>query len=314
MVAMGSALADRAWGRESAVYRITGVLSVIGGWFITAGAAFTICFLVALIINFGGIAAMAAMVGLAVYMLIRSQVAYKKKLKKEALKEEVNTTVAKLRDTTDSHEALSLFREHSREELNSVLLFAADALDRSVHGFMNENLRELRKVLNEVEEKKVHLKQVKRVGTLGVTHLEHDIAVEKGLYYYQGNDFASEIIFSIRRLTEPSKEHVDNNFSPLSEVHKGDFGKMTESIIAYLKRSASMIEKNDYHRLDDVVAESVTLTSQLTALKKGELKRIQGQSGSTKVSMVYLNMVQEAQNVVSFTANLVKVSRKFQKE
>lgn len=314
MVAMGSSLADRAWGRESAVYRITGVLSVIGGWFITAGAAFTICFLVAIIIYFGGIAAMAAMVGLAVYMLIRSQMAYKKKLKKEALKEEVNTTVAKLRDTTDSHEALSLFREHSREELNAVLLFAADALDRSVHGFMNENLRELRKVLNEVEEKKVHLKQVKRVGTLGVTHLEHDIAVEKGLYYYQGNDFASEIIFSIRRLTEPSKEHVDNNFSPLSEVQKGDFGKMTESIIAYLKRSASMIEKNDYHRLDDVVAESVTLTSQLTALKKGELKRIQGQSGSTKVSMVYLNMVQEAQNVVSFTANLVKVSRKFQKE
>ena len=314
MVAMGSSLADRAWGRESAVYRITGVLSVIGGWFITAGAAFTICFLVALIINFGGIAAMAAMVGLAVYMLIRSQVAYKKKLKKEALKEEVNTTVAKLRDTTDSHEALSLFREHSREELNSVLLFAADALDRSVHGFMNENLRELRKVLNEVEEKKVHLKQVKRVGTLGVTHLEHDIAIEEGLNPYQGNDFASEIIFSIRRLTEPSKEHVDNNFSPLSEVQKGDFGKMTESIIAYLKRSASMIEKNDYHRLDDVVAESVTLTSQLTALKKGELKRIQGQSGSTKVSMVYLNMVQEAQNVVSFTANLVKVSRKFQKE
>lgn len=314
MVAMGSSLADRAWGRESAVYRITGVLSVIGGWFITAGAAFTICFLVAIIIYFGGIAAMAAMVGLAVYMLIRSQVAYKKKLKKEALKEEVNTTVAKLRDTTDSHEALSLFREHSREELNAVLLFTADALDRSVHGFMNENLRELRKVLNEVEEKKVHLKQVKRVGTLGVTHLEHDIAVEKGLYYYQGNDFASEIIFSIRRLTEPSKEHVDNNFSPLSEVQKGDFGKMTESIIAYLKRSASMIEKNDYHRLDDVVAESVTLTSQLTALKKGELKRIQGQSGSTKVSMVYLNMVQEAQNVVSFTANLVKVSRKFQKE
>lgn len=314
MVAMGSSLADRAWGRESAVYRITGVLSVIGGWFITAGAAFTICFLVAIIIYFGGIAAMAAMVGLAVYMLIRSQVAYKKKLKKEALKEEVNTTVAKLRDTTDSHEALSLFREHSREELNAVLLFAADALDRSVHGFMNENLRELRKVLNEVEEKKVHLKQVKRVGTLGVTHLEHDIAVEKGLYYYQGNDFASEIIFSIRRLTEPSKEHVDNNFSPLSEVQKGDFGKMTESIITYLKRSASMIEKNDYHRLDDVVAESVTLTNQLTALKKGELKRIQGQSGSTKVSMVYLNMVQEAQNVVSFTANLIKVSRKFQKE
>lgn len=314
MVAMGSSLADRAWGRESAVYRITGVLSVIGGWFITAGAAFMICFLVALLIYLGGIAAMAAMVGLAIYMLIRNQIMYKKKMKKEALREEVNTTVAKLRETTDKREALSLFREHSREELNDVLRFAATEMDKSVHGFMDENLRDLRKVLIAIEEKKAHLKQVKRVGTLGVTQLDHDIAVEKGLYYYQGNDFASEIVFSIRRLTEPCKEHVDNNFSPLSDVQKDDFGKITDHIVAFLNHCAVMVEKNDYHRLDDLITESTTLTSQLTALKKGELKRIQGQSGSTKVSMVYLNMVQEAQNVVSFTANLMKVSRKFQKE
>ena len=75
-----------------------------------------------------------------------------------------------------------------------------------------------------------------------------------------------------------------------------------------------MIRNNDYIGFEELIAESVTLRNQLTALKKGELKRIQGQSGSTKVSMVYLNMVQEAQNVVSFTANLLKVSRKFQKE
>lgn len=99
MVAMGSSLADRAWGRESAVYRITGVLSVIGGWFITAGAAFTICFLVALLIHVGGVAAMAAMVGLAVYMLIRSHLAYRKKMKKEAMQEEVDSTISKLRET-----------------------------------------------------------------------------------------------------------------------------------------------------------------------------------------------------------------------
>lgn len=74
-----------------------------------------------------------------------------------------------------------------------------------------------------------------------------------------------------------------------------------------------MIRKNDYIGFEELIAESITLMNQLTALKKGELKRIQGQSGSTKVSMVYLNMVQEAQNVVSFTANLLKVSRKFRR-
>ena len=314
MVAMGSSLADRAWGRESAVYRITGVLSVIGGWFITAGAAFTICFLVALLIHVGGIAAMAAMVGLAIYMLIRNQILYKKKMKKEAMQEEVDSTISKLRETKDKREALSLFSEHSRDELCDVLNFASDTFNRSVHGFMDENLRELRKVLSAIEEKKSYLKQVKRVGTLGVTQLEHDIAIDKGLYYYQGNDFASEIVFSIRRLTEPGKEHVDNHFSPLCEVQKEDFGKMTDEIVSFLNRSSVMIESNDYHRMDDLIAESVDLTAKLTLLKKEELKRIQGQSGSTKVSMVYLNMVQEAQNVVSFTANLLKVSRKFQKE
>ena len=314
MVAMGSSLADRAWGRESAVYRITGVLSVIGGWFITAGAAFTICFIVALVLSWGGIPALVIMIGLAVYSLMRSHLAYKAKMKKEALKEEVNSTVAKLRKTTDPRVALSLFREHSREELQSDLDFVADSFEKAVNGFMNENLRDLRKVLTAIGEKKIHLKQVKRVGTLGVTQLDHDIAVEKGLYYYQGNDFASEIVYSIRRLTEPCKDHIDNNFNPLSEVQKEDFGKMAEKIVTYLRRCAAMIRKNDYTGFDELIADSALLTSQLTAVKKGELKRIQGQSGSTKVSMVYLNMVQEAQNVVSFTANLLKVSRKFQKE
>ncbi|WP_102407538.1 inorganic phosphate transporter [Parabacteroides bouchesdurhonensis] len=314
MVAMGSSLADRAWGRESAVFRITGVLSVIGGWFITAAAAFSICFVVALLIHFGGIPAMVCMVGLAVYSLVRSQIAYKKKKRKEALKEEVNSTVAKLQKSTDTAEALALFREHSREEVVGDITFTADMLSQAVSGFMKENLRDLKKTLTAVAEKRVHLKQVKRVGTLGVTQLDHDIAVEKGLYYYQCNDFASEIIYSIRRLAEPLKDHIDNNFSPLSEIQKEEFGGMTDKVVRFLTRCADMVKKNDYTPLDGLVAESVALQNQLTALKKGELKRIQGQSGSTKVSMLYLNMVQEMQNVVSFTGNLIKVSRKFQKE
>lgn len=314
MVAMGSSLADRAWGRETAVYRITGVLSVIGGWFITAGAAFSICFVVALLIYWGGIPALAAMIGLAIYSLVRSHIVYKKKQRKEALQEEVNTTVAKLRKATSTVEALRLFREHSREELEDNLRFSSEVLDRAVQGFFHENLKELRKVLSEIKERKVHLKQVKRVGTLGVTQLDHDIAVEKGLYYYQGNDFSSEIVFSLSRLAEPCKDHIDNNFNPLSEIQVQEFGEETKRVIGFINRCADMIQGNSYVGFEGLVGESAELNSQLIALKKGELKRIQGQTGSTKVSMVYLNMIQEAQNVVSFTTNLLKVSRKFQIE
>ena len=83
MVAMGTSLADRAWGRESAVFRITGVLSVIGGWFITAGVAFTACFFVALAMHYGGPAVMAAMIVLALVLPIHPNIRYRRKLKSE---------------------------------------------------------------------------------------------------------------------------------------------------------------------------------------------------------------------------------------
>lgn len=79
IVAMGSSLADRAWSRESAVYRITGVLSVIGGWFITAFVAFTICALVTFVMFYTSFFGMFAFIVVAVVLLVRSNIRYSKK-------------------------------------------------------------------------------------------------------------------------------------------------------------------------------------------------------------------------------------------
>ena len=89
---------------------------------------------------------------------------------------------------------------------------------------------------------------------------------------------------------------------------------MDTQVIAYLTRCAEMIDKNNYEDLPTLINEASRLHNALTQLKKEELKRIQGQSGSTKVSMVYLNMLQETTNVVNFSCNLIKVSKKFQME
>lgn len=312
MVAMGSSLADRAWGRESAVFRITGVMSVIGGWFITAGAAFTIAFIVALLIFWGGIPAMVVMVLLTVYSLYRSHKIYKNKKRKEALREEVNATVTQLSTTTNKMEALQLFRKHNREELSGLLRFTATEWQTVIQGIMKENRRDLKNVLNEIGDKKTQLKHERRVGTLGVTQLDNDIAVDKGLYYYMTNDFATDILYSIRRLTEAGKEHLDNNFNPLSEQQNKDLNKVIDPILEFMNKAADMVEQNDYRFYDTLVSEAGALNGQLIALKKAELRRIQGQNGSTKVSMLYLNMLQETQNVVTFARNLIKVSKKFQ--
>ena len=285
MVAMGTSLADRAWGRDSAVYRITGVLSVIGGWFITAGAAFTICFFVALVLHYGGNISIIALIGIAVFILIRSQVMYKK-----------------------------LMRKHTREELSKVLEYAETNFELTVTSFLHENLRGLRRAMGSTKFEKQLIKQMKRSGTVAMCRLDNNTVLEKGLYYYQGNDFASELVYSISRLCEPCLEHTDNNFNPLDAIQKGEFSDVAEDITYLIQQCRKKMENNEYNNLEEEIRRANDLNGQLSLLKRKELQRIQSQSGSIRVSMVYLTMVQEAQNVVTYTINLMKVSRKFQME
>lgn len=310
MVAMGTSLADRAWGRDSAVFRITGVLSVIGGWFITAGAAFTLCFFVALIIYYGGTTAIILLIALAVFSLIRSQVMYKKRKEKE----KGNETLKQLLSSTDNNEVLRLLQTHTREELGKVLAFTQENFERTSTSFLHENLRGLRRSMGAVKFEKQLIKQMKRTGTLAMSHLDNNTILEKGLYYYQGNDFASELVYSVGRLCEPCLEHVDNNFVPLDAIQKGEFADVTEDITYLLLVCRNRIVNNDYDGMETDIRKANDLNGQLAHLKREELQRIQSHTGSIKVSMVYLTMVQEAQNVVTYASNLLKVSRKFQAE
>ena len=288
MVAMGTSLADRAWGRDSAVYRITGVLSVIGGWFITAGAAFTICFFVALVLYFGGNISIIALIALAAFILIRSQVMYKKR----KAKEQGNETLKQLMQTSDSEEALQLMRKHTREELCKVLEYAETNFELTVTSFIHENLRGLRRAMGSTKFEKQLVKQMKRTGTVAMCRL----------------------VYSISRLCEPCLEHIDNNFNPLDAIQKGEFSDVSEDITYLIQQCRKKMENNEYNDMEEEVRRANDLNGQLSLLKRKELQRIQSQAGSIRVSMVYLTMVQEAQNVVTYTINLMKVSRKFQVE
>ena len=281
MVAMGTSLADRAWGRDSAVYRITGVLSVIGGWFLTAGAAFTICFFVAMIIYFGGTIAIIALIALAVLSLIRSQVIYKKKKEKE----KGNETLKQLMQTSNSDEALQLMRQHTREELGKVLEYAETNFELTVTSFLHENLRGLRRSMGSTKFEKQLIKQMKRTGTVAMCKLDNNTVLEKGLYYYQGNDFASELVYSIARLCEPCLEHTDNNFNPLDAIQKGEFGDVAEDITYLIQQCRKKLESNDYNDFEEEVRRANDLNAQLSHLKRQELQRIQSQ---TAICLLFL--------------------------
>ena len=308
MVAMGSSLADRAWGRDSAVYRITGVLSVISGWFITAGAAFTICFFVTMLVHYGGTTAIVIAIALVIFMLIRSQVMYRQR----KAKEKGDELMRHLMRSHDNAEILALLRQHTREALSDVLEFVQSNFELTVRSFLKENLRGLRRAMGSVKFRKQQLKQMKREGTVAACRLDNHTILEKGIYYYQGNDFASELVYSVGRLCEPCLEHVDNNFSPLDETQKLEFHDVAEDMIYLMQSCRLRLSSNSYGEIDEEMKKAAMILEQLANLKQKELQRIQDQVGSIKVSMVYLTMIQEAQNIVSYTINLLKVSRKFQ--
>ena len=242
------------------------------------------------------------------FSLIRSQVMYKKR----KAKEKGNETIKQLMQSSNNEEILDLLRKHTREELVKILAFTEENLERTVTAFLHENLRGLRRSMGSVKFEKQLIKQMKRTGTLAMCRLDNNTVLEKGLYYYQGNDFASELVYSIGRLCEPCLEHIDNNFKPLDAIQKGEFSDVTEDIIYLLQICRHKMETNDYESFENELRKANDLNGQLSHLKREELQRIQSQTGSIKVSMVYLTMIQEVQNVVTYTINLMKVSRKFQ--
>ena len=310
MVAMGTSLADRAWGRESAVYRITGVLAVIGGWFITAAAAFTACAIVTLVLYYGGSIASFIMMALAIFLLVRSQLSFDKKLKETR----DDMVAQRLIACKDPQQAVGLLRKFAATEMENVLTRASEAFTLTMESFLTERLRGLRKASSQLSDEKEKIRQLKRMSTLGLRRLDEVSALDKSLYLYQGNDFAGEIIYSIDRICEPCRDHVDNNFMPLDDNQKKDIEPISRQIASYMKNVGTAISKNEYEDNADLIHEGDLIINNLALLKRGHLKYIQSQESSLKISLLYLTILQESQNVMAYTTNILKVSRKLQVE
>lgn len=175
IVAMGSSLADRAWGRESAVYRITGMFSVIGGWFITAFVAFTICAIVTVLMYYTSFVGMFIFICVAVFLLVRSNIKFSEKQKAE----KQDDIFKRMMSTKDKNETFTLLRQHVRETLSEYIDYTEKTYVQVTDGFINEDLKSLKKGMNSAEEKRKMLKKRRRKEILGLRRIPIAIAIEK---------------------------------------------------------------------------------------------------------------------------------------
>ena len=309
IVAMGTSLADRAWSRESAVYRITGMLSVIGGWFITAFVAFTICALVTFIMFYTSFVGMFIFIVVAVVLLVRSNIKYSKKEKAE----QQDDIFKRMMASKDKNEILALLRQHVKETLTSYITFSEDTYVKVTDGFIHEDLKSLRKAMNATDDQKKMLKKRRRKELLGLRRIPITLAIEKNTWFHLGSNSCEEMLYCLKRICEPCKEHVDNNFNPISKDCVTEFLPVREELCRLMERTRTAIENNNYEEADDILAKGDVLKNSISSLRKQMMNRMQeADNASLKASMVYLNILQESQELVSIWRHLLRASRFFQ--
>ena len=313
MVAMGTSLADRAWSRESAVFRITGVLSVIGGWFLTAGLAFLACALVCLCMWYGGIAVQVAFIVLVIFLLIRSNRQYKRK--QETTKKDDDNFRLMMR-TRDPELVWEMLRNHVRNTQSKVCRLALEQYNAVLDGFNTQNVKMLRGSDKTLRRELDVLKKYRRQELLGLKRSPMDIAIERNTWFHVGINSDQQYIYTLRRMMLPVKEHVDNNFTPVPAAYISEYEPVRRRVNDLMKMTCEAIETNRYEQYRGVLAEADVCKDDLSVIRKIHINRMQksGTSKMMQVDMVYLNLLQETQQLLSVMRHQLRSAKKFMED
>lgn len=312
MVAMGTSLADRAWSRESAVFRVTGVLSVIGGWFVTAGVAFATCALVCLTIYFGGFIAMFAFMALAVFLLIRSNIQFARKAKKASPEDASFKLMMRSRDPEIVWDVLC---KHVSRTQSGTCEFALDQYNDIVESFSDQNLRGLRRVHRALNDKLDELTKIRRREFLALRRSPSQISLERNTWFHLGFNSNQQYIYCLKRMLDPAKEHVDNNFTPLPQSYRDEFEPMRQRINDLMKTTAQMLDTRRFDRYRETMLEADSCKNTLSVYRKRHIDRMQRSANSAEynVSLIYLNILQESQELLSIMRHQLRAGKKLLK-
>lgn len=319
MVAMGASLADRAWSRESAVFRVTGVLSVIGGWFVTAGVAFFICFIVTVIMFYGSYVAMAIAIIVAVTLLVRSNIVYSKK------KTEADDSIfAQIMRARSKQEIWILLCDHIRTGNAKRLEFVINAYRTTTDSFVNESYRPLKKTSSLIDDERTQLKRQRRREIVAMRKLDPMTIIQRNTWYYLGINSCQQMLYCLKRINDPIREHVGNHFTPLSAHDRERFITMRETVIAMYEKALKMLDEGDYSNAEHLRNECTNVQNQLSADRKLVLDCLTpantGIDGSTNGSadsqsintlLLTVHVLQESQELIGSLRHMLRGMSKF---
>jgi phosphate/sulfate permease len=301
MVAMGTSLADKAWGRESAVYRISGVFAVIGGWFLTALIAFSVSFIVAQLLIWGGFYAIFAMVAVALFVIIRTQVVFKKR---SARDKEIDE------DTIDQNINTAIVLEKCNKNTVKAIIATSKAYFLCFEGFFDNDRQQLKNALSEAEDFNQKAKKLKDTVYKNITKLQKD-SVDTGHFYVQVVDYLREMAHSLYFIVSPVYTHFENKHKPFNEDQVKDFNEFATDLGEFFNHALHILKDEKFDQLDELIKKRGDLFVKLKKLEKSQIKRIKAKDVSTRNSMLYFKVITETKNLLLHLINVVKAQRDF---
>ncbi len=299
MVAMGTSLSDKAWDRESAVYRISGVFSVIGGWFLTAFIAFTASFIVVYFYYYGGNIAILLILLLVAYLVYRSHKAHNKKVEED---ENVGEDVYGVTEENVSERFLTLVAGNLKKVIREYR--------HTIEGLETEDVKKLKKTKKAIDEMAVRTKYVKDHINIIIERLD-EMSIDSGSFLVQAMDYMREMIHSISFLTGPALEHVDNNHKPLIPEQIEELRYLSEHMETVLKITIESIVKENYLSQDKLLEEQAKALKHIEINRKNQIQRIKKKLVGTRNSILFLNLLDESKNLLLQAVNLFKAQRDF---
>ena len=308
MVGMGSSLADRAWSRESAVFRITGVLTVIGGWLITAGVAFTACFFVALAMYYGGVIVSLVIVAGVVCLLIHSQIKYKKK---QAEVKQGDVLFTQMLQTQDKTELVKMLERHFNVATSEMVSVYSKAFDDTVGGMFSESLKPIRNSAKVLAENKRELKNLRRREMICLRRTEPATAITLSTAFHLAHNSLRQMHFALLRVNEPALEHVDNNFTPIPAADIQAYMPIRDKFRNLAERAVEALRMQRVSEIEPLRSECDALRNEVIALRRAFIKAMHAEDVNLTSATLYLHTVQETEQIIVELRRLLKSVRHF---
>ena len=304
-VAMGTSLMDRAWDRESAVGRVTGMMSVMGGWLLTAVIAFAVCFVIALVMHYGSFIAMILLSLVALFIIIRSNIQFNRR----SHEKEKNKTVFEQMMSAEPDQVWTLLKGQIKDNTVKELDYVSNYYTTFIDCFENENLKCLRRNYNTLHGEIEGYKSVRRKEILALKRTDPTVSMQAGTWFHLESNHLSQLLYSLKRISEPCKEHLENNFNPLPKDCVEEFAPASEAFLVLLRRTSEYVgAEADDAKSKAIIKEISAYKKQVAVLRKNNVDRFNSESDTSNfnIYILYQTILQETQQMADDLKHLIR--------